>query len=105
MVNYYLITLVISLVCLVVMMFTYQMNHVSFYILAIMLVGTVANAGYLLMAVSRDLGEAILAKKISYLGGCFTTVIFMYLIFAICNYSLSRKLKVVIMLPSIIVQR
>ena len=103
MVNYYLITLVISLVCLMVMMFTYQMNHVSFYILAIMLVGTVANAGYLLMAVSRDLGEAILAKKISYLGGCFTTVIFMYLIFAICNYSLSRKLKVVIMLPSIIV--
>lgn len=103
MVNYYLITFIIALICLVAMLCTYEMNQVNFFILASMVLSVLSNAGYLLIALSHNVNEAVIAKKITYLGGCFSPVFMIYLIFAICNYRMSRKLKLGIMLPALVV--
>lgn len=63
MVNYYLITFIIALICLVAMLCTYEMNQVNFFILASMVLSVLSNAGYLLIALSHNVNEAVIAKK------------------------------------------
>ena len=52
-----------------------------------------ANFGYLALGVSRTLEEAILANKITYLGGCFMPPIMAYYMCSLCNIKLKRWVK------------
>ena len=49
---------------------------------------TIANGGYLAIAISTNVSEAILANRICYLGGCFIPPITLFLLCAIANYKI-----------------
>lgn len=52
-----------------------------------------ANGGYLSIAISTSLQEAVLANKIVYLGGCFVPPVLLFSICVICNYNVADWLR------------
>lgn len=62
-------------------------NHVI--MLAIV---TIANGGYLALAISQNLQEAILANKLTYVGGCFFPVVVFLIVCELCNVKLHRMI-------------
>ena len=96
MILYYIITSVLALVNLVVLVYTYENKKANYYFMLSMIVMALSNCGYLAVALSSELNEAILANKIGYLGGCFIPLITLFLICTICNYSLPRWLRYIL---------
>lgn len=86
MVYYYAIATVITFLGLVYITINFENKKVNYYFLLITLLLTLANCGYLSIAVSTNVNEAVLANKISYMGGCFVPALMLFLICAVCNY-------------------
>ena len=100
---YFLITAVLTFLNFGILIYTYKPRKINYYIMVIMLLMVLANGGYLSIALATDVREAILANKISYLGGCFLPMINVFLICAICNYNVSTWLRAIMYSYSFIV--
>ncbi|MBQ7933737.1 MAG: hypothetical protein IJ327_02975, partial [Lachnospiraceae bacterium] len=74
-VGYYVALFVASLV-LTLMFAAIWHKHVDVYYSLVFTLIPIANLGYLMMALASNLQEAILANKVTYLGGCFLPLIF-----------------------------
>lgn len=90
MITYYLITTGLSLINLLILIFTFENKKVNYYFMMLMLIMAVSNGGYLALGLSVTVEEALLANKIAYIGGCFTSPVMIFLIFSICKIELSR---------------
>ncbi|SDA53135.1 N-terminal 7TM region of histidine kinase [Lachnospiraceae bacterium G11] len=86
---YYFITALLTLVCSIIYFWKWRRSFELCYTIVYMLIPFV-NVGYLLAAVSKDLGEAITATKITYLGGCYLMMLIMISIFTLCQIKLPR---------------
>ena len=53
-----------------------------------------STVGYLLVAVSTSLEEAILANKLTYISGCFVTMLVMFAIFGMLKIKITPKLAI-----------
>ena len=93
MIYYYLITASVTLLCLVFLIMHFEYNKVNFYLMIIFVLLTVANGGFLSIAISKTVEEAILAKKICYLGACFLPIVLFLLVCEICNYRVKAWLR------------
>ncbi len=82
---YYVLTTVLSLINLIILVYTYENKKANYYFMLSMVVMALSNCGYLATALATNLNEAILAYKISYLGGCFIPLITFFLICTICQ--------------------
>ena len=96
MINYYLITTVMAILSFLVLIFTYESRKTNYYYMIIMILTALTNCGYLAIAVSKNLEEAVLANKICYLGGCFMPTAIFLLMCAICNYNVTRGLRCIL---------
>ncbi len=85
MIAYYVITTVLSLINLIILVYTYENKKANYYFMLSMVVMALSNCGYLATALAENLNEAVLAYKISYLGGCFIPLITFFLICTICQ--------------------
>lgn len=74
-VGYYWALFVASLVLTLVFVLIWH-KHVDVYYPLLFTMIPIANLGYLLMSLATNLEEAILANKVTYLGGCFLPLIF-----------------------------
>ena len=83
MIYFYLICFLISLI-LVVGFICSDEGH-SLYQNLLPIIAMVANGGYLALAAANNLEEAILANKISYVGGCFLPMTCFIVICGICK--------------------
>ncbi len=90
MVAYYLIAAVLTLINLLIMVFTFDNKKVSYYFMMLMFIMALTNGGFLAIAVSDTVEEVMLANKIAYIGGCFALPIMTFLICTVCNYNLKR---------------
>ncbi len=90
MTTYYLVSAVLMLVIFLIIAFRFEAKKVNYYFLIITFLTTISNMGYMGIAFSKTLEEAILANKICYIGGCFVPPIILLLVFAICNYKVPR---------------
>lgn len=63
----------------------------------------VSNAGYLALAVANNIDTAILANKITYLGGCFTPLFVFMLVAELCNIKINKKVIFSLVAYSIVV--
>jgi len=97
---YYLVTAVLAVCNLAIVVFTYEIKKINHYILLLLFFMALSNGGYLSIALSTDVHEAILANKIAYLGGCFAPLITLLLTCAVCNYKLAPWLKTALYLYS-----
>ncbi len=71
--------------------------------MVLMLFMFLANGGYLAIALSTNVQEAILANRVCYLGGCFIPPITLFWVCFICNIKVPRWLKNLLYLYSFIV--
>ena len=96
MVNYYLITAVLTVINLLIIIFIFEPNKINYYFMVLLLLFALTNGAYLAIAVSTSVEEATLANKICYLGGCFMPPIILQLICTICNYTIKLWLRCLI---------
>ena len=94
MVNYYLIMAVLAFINLVILMFQFESKKVNYFFMLLLLFMTIANGGYLAIAISTNVSEAILANRICYLGGCFIPPITLFLLCAIANYKIPMWVRI-----------
>ena len=90
MITYYLITTGLALINLLILIFTFENKKVNYYFMMLMLIMAVSNGGYLALGLSDTVEEAVLANKIAYIGGCFTSPVMIFLICSICKINLSK---------------
>ncbi len=90
MITYYLITTGLSLINLLVLIFTFENKKINYYFMMLMLIMAISNGGYLALGLSDTVEEAVLSNKIAYIGACFTSPIMIFLICSVCRISLSK---------------
>ncbi len=93
MLAYYLITAAVTTIAFLLFICEYENRKTNYYYMALMMLMMVANAGYLAVALSTTLEEAILANKILYLGGCFVQPVTLLLICTLANCKLKPWMK------------
>ncbi len=103
MTTYYAVMSALALINLIVFLLFFREKKLSYYILAILALMTISNAGNLIMAMADNLGEAYLAKKIYYVGGCFIPPIILIVIFKMCNINIRKWIENVLILYSFLV--
>ncbi len=103
MIAYYSITLTLVFFNLLAFIFRFEGKKINYYFTILGLLMTLDCAGYLALALSRTLSEAVLANKICYLGGCFLPPVMLSAICAVCNYELPNWLRNLIYIYSFIV--
>lgn len=101
--SYYLIAAMLSLLNLAIFLYRDNEKRTSYYMKVLLIIVCVANFGYLALGVSKTLEEAVLANKITYLGGCFMPLIMAYCMCSICNIRLNRWAKNLSFLFSVLV--
>lgn len=103
MTTYYVIMSVLALFNLIVFLLFFHEKKLNYYILAILAIITISNAGNLVMAIAGTLAEAYIAKKIHYLGACFIPPIMLIMVFKMCNISIRKGLENLLILYSFVV--
>lgn len=96
MIAYYIITTVLAIDNLFALIFVVDNKKINYYFILLMLIMAVSNAGYLALGLSQNVQEAVLANKIAYIGGCFTSPIMIFLICSICKYNFGRLFRIVV---------
>lgn len=93
MIAYYAVATVISLINLIILIFRFEGKKVNFYFILVALLMSISCAGYLAIALSTELPEAILANKISYVGGCFVPPVIFFALCTICNFQFTSRFQ------------
>lgn len=102
MLYYYWGALLLAAICLIFLLFTFEIKTVNYYILLLLMLIVLSNGGYLSIALSGNVREAILANRLSYLGGCFIPPLTLLLVCAICNYQIATWKKTIMYLSGIL---
>lgn len=100
MVAYYASMVVLAAVNLFVFLMLFREKKLNYYILALLAIITVSNTGNFLLATANSIEEAIIAKKIYYVGGCFMPPIMLLLIVKMCNISVRKWIENLFLLYS-----
>ncbi|MBQ3162049.1 MAG: response regulator [Oscillospiraceae bacterium] len=94
MIVYYLITAGLGLINLLILIFAFENKKVNYYFMILMIIMAISNGGYLALGLSDTVEEAVLANKIAYIGGCFTSPIMIFLICSICKINLNKWFRI-----------
>ncbi len=93
MLAYYIITCGISIVLTLIYVLIWH-KHFDVHFTLIFSFIPISNLGFLIIAVSQNIQEAIVANDMVYLGGCFLNLFIMMCILDRCNMELPRVLRV-----------
>ena len=97
--GYYLVIFILSIVCCVIFYWKMRANFSVLYLLIYVLAFT-SHFGYLAIAMSQNVREALLANKILYVGGCFLPLVGLLLVFSICKIYLPKWIRFLMVLFS-----
>lgn len=103
MIAYYLIAAGFSIISLFILIFTFENKKVNYYFMMLMLVMAISNVGYLEIGLSDTVEQAVMANKVAYMGGCFTSPIMVFLICSIAKINISKWCRLGIYLYCFIV--
>ena len=92
---YYYIMFGVALVLVVVYAFIFHKHFEATLTILVTLV-PILNLAFVLMANATTVGEALVALRFTYIGGCFLLVSAMFLIFNICGVRLKPWMRAVI---------
>ncbi|MBR3160423.1 MAG: HD domain-containing protein [Atopobiaceae bacterium] len=99
---YYVGVFVVAMALMIAYLYIWH-KHLDIHITLIFALVPVTNLGYVLLASARTLGEALIANKLSYVGGCYLTLILMLAVFSLCTIEVSRRMRVALFVASTIV--
>ncbi len=94
--QYYIGMFVLSVLLLIAYLLVWH-KHFDIHITLMFVLVPIANLGYLLVATSKNLEEAIVATKMAYIGGCYLMLIIMLAVYALCFIEFSRKLRLALL--------
>lgn len=89
------IATILAVVNLLIVIFTFENKKANYFFIMLMLIMAISNGGYLAIGLSETPETAILANKIAYIGGCFTSPIMISLICSMCNYNINRWARII----------
>lgn len=78
-------------------------KHFNIHITLVFVLVPITNLGFSMYGRAKNLEEALAAKKIAYIGGCFLLMFIMFMVFSLCHIKLSRFLRVTLMSLSSII--
>ncbi len=96
---YYTTLFFLSLALTAAYLFLWR-NRDDVHITLIFTLVPVVNLGYLLLGQSTSLNDALIAIKITYLGGCFLQMIIVLAVFSLCKIRISRWIRLAFLLLS-----
>lgn len=97
MVSFYYLCAFVVAVLLALCYLAIWHKHFDIHIALIFLLVPIANLGYAMVSTSHSLEAAILATKVSYIGGCYVQLILMLAVYALCFIEINRKLRFVLL--------
>ncbi|MGN0553565.1 MAG: HD domain-containing phosphohydrolase [Oscillospiraceae bacterium] len=103
MITYYAAASILAAVSFLLFLAFSDGKTVNSYMMLFALLLVVANGGYLATSLSTTLGEALLANKISYIGGCFIPPVIITIILGICRYRVPKFVYAIMLTYSIVV--
>ena len=89
---YYFSTFILSVLLTGLYMFIWH-RHFDVHITLVFVLVPIVNLGFWLLSRSQGLEEALLAHKITYLGGCFLQLMVLLTVFSLCGLSMNRLVK------------
>ena len=102
MVWYYGVLFAIAAICSLIYAFMWH-KHFDVNLTLMFIAGVISNLGYLMLADSTTVQEAILANKFSYFGACFGPLFIMLLIFNLCHIKLPSIFRRIFFIASSVV--
>lgn len=96
---FYDLMLALSLALSTIYLFMWH-RHFDVHITLVFVLVPVTNLGFSLFARSQDLQEALLAQKLTYIGGSYLLMFIMFMVFSLCHIKLNRIIRVSLMLLS-----
>ena len=89
MIAYYLASTILTIIAFgIIILFFDNKKRVNFYFMILLAIMCLANYGYLSIALSDSIEEALIANELCYLGGCFGPPIILCLITIVCNFDI-----------------
>ncbi len=82
--GYYIFCFAVSLILSFIYLLKWDSRQLSLFSMAFIFI-TLGNFGYLMLANSRTIGEALIANKITYLSSCFGTLYVLFIAFRVCR--------------------
>lgn len=101
--EYYFITTILALINLLIFIFKFEEKKIVYLFTLLGVLTTVSCGGYLALALSETLSEAILAKKIYYIGGCFTQPVVFFSVCYLCKLKVPGWLRNILYIYSFVV--
>ncbi|MBR1931835.1 MAG: hypothetical protein IJ833_10275, partial [Lachnospiraceae bacterium] len=98
---YYGLSVLGSLLCSAVYFWKWRKRFDIYFSLLYVLFPIVC-VGYLLFSIAPDLGAAIVANKITYIGGCYLELILMLSIFSLCHIRVRKWISFMLVVVSTI---
>lgn len=103
MVAYYAISSLLAFASFMLFLIFSDGKNINAHMMLFSILLLASNGGYLAISLSGTLSEAILANKISYLGGCFIPPVLIMIVLNICKLKTPKFFRIVPALYSIIV--
>ena len=101
--EYYFITTILALINLLIFIFKFEEKKIVYLFTLLGVLTTVSCGGYLALALSDTLSEAILAKKIYYIGGCFVHPVVFFAVCYLCKLKVPGWLRNILYAYSFVV--
>ena len=95
MINYFLLSVILSGLFLSASILDMRTRRMNYYFSFIHFAFFLANCGYLGLALSTNLEQALTANKATYIGGCFATPIMFFAICYVCNYRVGKWVRLI----------
>lgn len=103
MITYYSIMFAITAIIFTYFLCRYENRKTNYYYVSLIILMVASNAGYLAVALSKTVEEAVLGTKILYLGACFVQPVTLSLICTLANFKINSLLNILNYGPGLIV--
>ena len=91
--------LALSLIMSIIYLFMWQRNF-DVHITLVFVLVPITNLGFSLFSRAQNLEEALVAQKLSYIGGSFLLLFMMFMVFSLCHIKLGRFVRLLCMTVS-----
>ena len=99
---YYFPAFILSVLLTGLYMFIWH-RHFDVHITLVFVLVPIVNLGFWLLSRSKGLEDALMAHKITYLGGCFLQLMVLLSVFSLCGLPMNRWVKIGLMTLSTVV--
>ena len=103
MITYYSIMFVITAIIFTYFLCRYENRRTNYYYVCLVILMLASNAGYLAVALSKTVEEAVLGTKILYLGACFVQPVTLSLICTLADFKANPLFNILNFGPGLIV--